>query len=268
MRLRFVIPAYIAASFVAGCAQNVESFAERHTTPAEREYALGYLQQLQRGEVDSAFAVLEPELKSPEARRQLTQISSMFAVDPIHRPKLIGVQVNKGPSWRTVNLTWEYESGAQWVVTNVQARYGNAGVTVSGVNAHRVDHSLAAGVAFTLRDKSTVHVVWLIIAIVIPVVCVLTALLVATARGMPKRKRWVIASLVGVGRFSLNWSTGAISVNPIYVLLFGAAATRGPATPWIISVSVPLGAILALRKYRDWRRSQVTSVTSDVEPAV
>jgi len=269
MRLRFIILASTAASCGTACEQNIESFAQRHTTAAERVFALDYLGLLQRGEIDSAFAALAPELKSPEARQQLAQISSMFAVHPVSRPELVGVQVNKAPGWRTVNRTWEYQSGSQWVVTNVQARYGDAGVTVSGVNAHRLDQSLQSGNAFTVRDKSPVHIVWLVIALLIPSLCVFSALRIATAKGMPKRKRWIIASLVGVGRFSLNWSTGAINVNPVYVVLFGAGATRGgPAAPWIITLSVPLGALLALRRYRDWRRDHVAPLSESVDPAV
>jgi hypothetical protein len=56
--------------------------------------------------------------------------------------------------------------------------------------------------------------------------------------------------LVGVGRLTVNWTTGQLYVMPFAVhLLSGGASTFGYA-PWMIYVSLPIGAIIFF-VYRD-----------------
>ena len=51
-------------------------------------------------------------------------------------------------------------------------------------------------------------------------------------------------------RVSVNWATGAILFEPFTVIPLGAAVARGPLdiSPWIVSVSLPLGAMIYLSR--------------------
>ena len=87
----------------------------------------------------------------------------------------------------------------------------------------------------------------------------------ASRTKMRKRKwLWIISSsLIGIGKVTMNWSTGKLSliqetVNAtgghsynfdfLSFQLFGASAFAQPYGPWILSVSLPFGAILFLLK--------------------
>jgi hypothetical protein len=57
---------------------------------------------------------------------------------------------------------------------------------------------------------------------------------------------WVLFILLGIGKFAVNWTTGAWEFAPISVQLFGASATAPFYGPWTVAVSLPLGAIAFL----------------------
>jgi hypothetical protein len=81
-----------------------------------------------------------------------------------------------------------------------------------------------------------------------------TAVFVATRRAMPRRWRWVLVSLLGLGAFSLNWNTGVAATNLLSIRIGAASFTRAaPVVPWIITFSLPIGALSALLQYRHWR---------------
>ncbi len=61
---------------------------------------------------------------------------------------------------------------------------------------------------------------------------------------------WVLFILVGFGSIAVNWTSGQWRVVPFSIQLFSASVAAQLYGPWIVSASIPLGAIvfLALRK--------------------
>lgn len=65
-------------------------------------------------------------------------------------------------------------------------------------------------------------------------------------------------------------ATAQPSVNPLTIQFFSsAAAESGPYAPWVLTFAVPLGALIALSKYRGWRRQvmQENSATASLGPS-
>jgi hypothetical protein len=117
---------------------------------------------------------------------------------------------------------------------------------------------------FDFRGKSARHYFWLLLTILAAAASLVTAVWIATRRQMPKRWRWVLASLLGVGAFSINWSSGEMVFNPISIQLAAAAVTRaGPVAPWILTFGLPVGAVAALVRYRRWKRSALAAAYQD-----
>jgi hypothetical protein len=66
-----------------------------------------------------------------------------------------------------------------------------------------------------------------------------------------RRWLWTLGTFFGVMTLRLNWSTGHFYFQPISVQLFSASATKQPIyAPWILAVSVPLVALIALFRRR------------------
>jgi hypothetical protein len=55
---------------------------------------------------------------------------------------------------------------------------------------------------------------------------------------------------MGIGKLSVNWTTGACIFSPFSIQLFGFGMSCEEYSPWIISFSLPLGAILFIIKQK------------------
>jgi hypothetical protein len=65
--------------------------------------------------------------------------------------------------------------------------------------------------------------------------------------------------LLGVVRFSFNWTSGALTIVPMSLQLLGSNFSKGsPFEPLVISTSIPVGAIVYLLQRRDWRQEAAT----------
>jgi hypothetical protein len=77
------------------------------------------------------------------------------------------------------------------------------------------------------------------------------AAVVVARTPMPRRWGWVAIALLGIGEFTINWTTGGTSARLLSLELFGASiAHSGPFGPWVVTCYFPLGAILALLNRR------------------
>ena len=227
----------------------------RRFTPADADVrARAYLALLTRGQLDSAAARVVPRLSGPDARRELAKIVALLNGQQFDSSRVIGAATNKVNGVRHVNLSYEMHSAKGWSVANVATVDSANTWFVEGVSASAIPRPLEEQSRFALGGKSIRQYAWLLMSILCLGLSVGTALFLASRRAMPKRWRWVLASLIGIGGFSLNWTTGVAAVNP-YLLQFGAASfTRAaPVTPWIISFAIPIGAIVALQQYQRWR---------------
>ena len=262
MPRRFTI-AVVAATLVACSSADMI----RRFTPADADArARAYIGQLKRGQVDSATVRLVPELATPATRSELVKIAAVLGDAPFDSSAVVGANVNTINGVRHTTLVYEFHSRRGWLVANVATVDSANGWLVEGIAARPLPRSLEEESAFTLTGKSTRHYLWLALTFLSAAITFGTAIFLASRRTMNKRWRWVLLSLVGVGSFSLNWTTNETAVRIVNVQLFGAGFFRlGTAAPWIITFAIPVGALFAIAHYRRWRAER--SGDAAIEPA-
>jgi hypothetical protein len=87
---------------------------------------------------------------------------------------------------------------------------------------------------------------------IIAAIFTLTVLVVCIRTKMQRRKwLWILFILFGFGRLSVNWTTGQWGIGVLAVQLFSASAHADFFGPWIVSVSLPAGAVIFLIKRRN-----------------
>lgn len=227
----------------------------RRFTPTDADVrARAYLALFTRGQSDSAAARLLPQLASPTAQRELAKIAALLKDQTFDSSTVIGAQVNSANGIRHVNLSYELHSSMGWSVANVATVDSGGTWFVEGVSANRIARRLEDEARFTFAGKPPRQYAWLLISILCLATSLGVAIFVASQRNMPKRWRWVLVSLLGLGGFSLNWNTGVIATNLLAVRIGAASFARAaPVVPWIITFSLPVGALSAFLQYRHWR---------------
>ena len=255
--------AVLAVTGLLACSQED---AIRRFTPADADArARAYLGLFTAGQVDSATARLLPALQGEEANRQLAKIGELLDAQRLDSTHAIGAQANNFNGTRHVNLTYEMHSARGWMVANVATVDSAGGWFVEGVSARPIDRPLEEQNSFTLLGKSPMHYLWLLLTFLAPLFSFGTAIWIASRRAMPRRWRWVFASLLGLGMFSLNWTTGETAYRLVHIQFGSAGVMRaGFAAPWILTFALPVGAIAALARYRAWQAGRGLSGVTDV----
>ena len=79
---------------------------------------------------------------------------------------------------------------------------------------------------------------------------------------------WVIFILLGFVAITVNWTTGALAFQPLSFHVLGAGARAAPFSPWFVTVSFPLGAVIFLWKWLRMSRQPAPPAGTPPELAV
>lgn len=247
------VAALVAALAVAGGACRADSYAAvaRAVPPHVDRTARSFLVALRNVNLAGAESLVVAAQRGPEVRSALGGLAATLGPAAPDSLRPVNIEGFFGSAANRVRVTYELAYRDRWVIARVDV-LDSAGVAqVFGAQANVVPRAVAAANALTLRGKSPMHYVIAVIAAALPVFMVVTAIQVVRRRP-PRRWLWAAVALVGVGKLSLNWTTGSIGFLPLQVRLLGVGIFQagGPYAPWVLSVALPLGAIIAQIRMR------------------
>lgn len=222
-----------------------EDMMDKLVPKEEAKMAENYLTKLRERDFVYIKSKLSDELKPQVTDALLIQLADYFRGGELISTEIIGSQVNVFNGVWQGNFTFEYHFTEGWNLANAAFRKVGDNFEVIGLNVYQTEMSQKEFHAFNLSGKSLLHYLVLVLAISVPLfILVTTYFCVRTP--IPKRKwLWVIFILLGVSAIQINWTTGQYAIQLISVHLLGASAfAAGPHAPWVISASIPLGAIL------------------------
>ena len=222
-----------------------ENASQRFIPEEESEFAKEFISKLKNRDFEYVVSKFSPELLPQVTDELLEGMAYRFwPGDPIS-VQIIGSEVHKSNGEWTGNFTFEYEFESGWNVASTALRRTTDGYEVVGVYTHRTEQSQREINAFNLSAKTPLQYFVLLLAVTVAAFVIFT-LIACIRTPIPKRKwLWVIFIIFGVGMIQVNWTTGDPSFQFLTIKLFGASAVKaGPAAPWTISASIPLGAII------------------------
>jgi hypothetical protein len=259
-RLIFPIGVLLLIIF-SGCNQTKDSLIRRFIPLGSEAIATNYINLLREGKYEQIEADLNPSLKTPNIRDTLAGMASKIPSEDPKSVKVIGAYNNIfGSDSSEINLTFEYQFPSQWLLINVATQKKNGISSIVGLNVYPLSDSLENLNRFTLVGKGIIQYVTLAFAILIPLFT-LYALVLCVRTKMEKRKwLWIIFILAGLGKFTINWTTGQWNFAPLSFQLLGSSSFAPPYGAWLISISLPMGAILFLFR----RKRHIASI----EPAI
>jgi hypothetical protein len=229
-------------ALLSGCDQ--QAMLERFIPKEEAASATRLLSQLAAKDYESVESQLDPSLRTPSLRASLEEVAAFFPSEDQMGITTIGAYTNWVNGVTSYELTFEHQYPSTWLVSNVVLQRRDGQLTVMGVHVSR---SLKEINRFTFEGKSALHYLVFALAIAIPLFIVAT-LVVCFRTPIGKEKwLWVVFVAVGLVQFSLNWTDGSYQIQPISFSLLGAGYFRaGPYAPLILTVALPIGAIVFL----------------------
>lgn len=252
MRLLLTLPFLLL--FLAGCDQ--ASLVAKFASDDEQALAKSYIDRLRARDFEAIEKSLDKSLAGPNVRGNLQKMAASIPADEPRSVKLVGAHKHFQNGIRSLNTTFEYQFSEGWLLANVAIEERNGEKAITGLNVYPRTQSLEQENRFNIFGKQSTQ--YLILAGAIGAALVSLYALIACIRTKPLRRKWlwILFIVLGVGRFAVNWTSGEWSIVPISVQLLGAGATAAPYGPWIVSCSIPLGAIVFLF----WRRRRARAL--------
>lgn len=247
--MKRVLLAVLAVLCVALNACSQQALVGKMEPKAESSVARSIIDQLRSGDIDAVKARLDPKYLNQGIDDKLHDVAAAFPEDKPESVKIVGAYTSYfsklgSPQQSAVfNLTYEYQFPSSWVIANVVLERQHDQLVLEGLHAQRMAESLETRNAFNLAGKSAVH--WLVLALaVVDALLCLYAFVLCLRTPIARRKwLWALFTLLGVTTLRFDWSSGHFAFQPVSVQLFGASAMAQPYGPWVIGLSIPLGAI-------------------------
>lgn len=235
---------------VAACSQT--QMLDRVSTAQERAVAERAIQGIQRADATDLDGIvdagLRQELRSaiPALQQQLADNGTLKLVDARFETQF------GQPSVRTTELTYSVDSPDEHSAVLVVLRtIGNEKPVVIGMHAQQLKEQVGWYSGFGLFGKSVAH--YLMLATVAAALIVTVASVIRVWRSGRFKRRWIwtIGCLIGVGQLSIDWATGQLSFNPIFLKLLSASVMKPSLfASWFVAVGLPIVALYVLMARR------------------
>lgn len=237
--------ALVVSLFLLTSCTTYQDMMDKLIPKKEVKMAEDYLTKLREKDFEYIKSELSDELKPKVTDASLVQLSEHFRGGELISTEIIGSEVHTFNGIWQGNFTFEYRFVEGWNLANVIFRKVGEKYDVIGLAVYQTKMSQKELNAFNLTNKTLLHYSVISMAFFVPLF-ILVSLYICVLTPMPKRKwLWIIFILLGISAIRINWTTGQYAIQLLSVHLLGASASAaGPYAPWIISVSLPLGAIL------------------------
>ncbi len=240
-----IILLILTVPLFSGC--RYDNTLDKPAPKEESDFAKNFLEQLRKNNVPQIKEHLSSDLLTPEVDSKLTELARFFPKGEPVATKLIGSKVLTSAGKWEAGLSYQYQFEQGWVLADILVSREDGKIIVKGIHVNRLPQSLEEINGFTLSGKTVTHYLFLLSSLLIPVF-IIYSLILCIRMPIGKRKWiWSIFIIFGIIGFSINWTTGKVSAKLIHFQLLGAGASAaGPYAPWILTISVPLGAIIFL----------------------
>lgn len=203
--------------------------------------------------LESARAMLQVNAPLDTLNKVLAAARDFIRPFPADSFTLVGWNVvYMGGSDTTGYLTYEARGAGRTALFNIAVVRHGGGPAITTFRWEATAKPLAVANAFTFAGKTPKHYLYVGLAVLAALTCIGGAVFAGIQRlGVV----WILISLIGVGSFAIDWTTGATGFNPVSIRVLGAGFVRsGNVAPWILTWSIPLGTILMLTVW--WQRKR------------
>lgn len=220
----------------------------------EEELILSAFDQARAGD-PALIERLDPQVRTPNASQALQQVHDMIASarSPCERTRTHYSATNVGTVenvTRTVTTRHQYACPNTYLVvdTTLVSTAGSAPLVRSLV-VTPVDAAAArTAQTFSFEGKSVREIAFFVMAICSVLLMLIALLGTVFTRGFKRKWLWAIVSLAGIAKFTMIWTTGEIATQALSINLIGFGVTRfiDVLSPWTVSFTLPVGAIVVL----------------------
>lgn len=240
---------FLALSLLLLISCSASDAIEKGLTAQERATIRGAIDDISRGDT-AALARKMPAELAAKLRDVEPVMRQAMPAPPVEATILNGTWSITGPN-RQANAIYQVHGRSGWALVEASTLTSGGKTTLTAFYVRKTGSSPSELNPLSLHLVGPRHLV-MIAAMLAAVVATIAALLRIWRSGSFNRRwLWTIGTLLGITRLQMNWTTGQFLFLPFQVQIFSAGAIKSPIfAPWILSVSVPVVAIVVLLRRR------------------
>jgi hypothetical protein len=239
---------FLLFGFVLNISFSIDSSAK---LGVQEPFAREYINLLINGQSKKYVPLLNSKIKNSTTINALKDYNKYLGSRSLVDVNLLHSWVRKtdtfgGDNKKSQKLyiyDYEYKFEDVYAVFKIKLLEEEEKVTVLGANWQLNQKSLSEMNRLSFEKAELKHYIFIGLVGLIPLFIVVTIIAEIRTK-MPYKILWVLFSLLGVIKLSLNWSTGEISFQLLSIQLLGSGMVRSGPFPWTLFISLPLGALL------------------------
>jgi len=238
---------------------------QRISTPqSEESLAISCAESIRQGKYEEVARQFDPGVVNAELNDRLVAITKAFpdrepvSVKTIDATKsgqgdaaitTIALEYEYAPAFKTTGQTAEVIPGG-WVFvqSSIQTVHGSAVIT--GIRVQPSSESIESINAFTFANLGISQYAALLLALLVTAFTLYAVVSCLRAKIGGQKWLWLLLMLINVGNVDLNWTTGHWSFKTLSIHFgippFPANVTCTAYGPWMVVLTVPLGALVFL----------------------
>jgi hypothetical protein len=247
------------------------SLLKKYTPQDDEALAIRYVDLLRQSQFEQIEDRLDPSIKNAETRDTLTGMSYTIPTGEPTSIRTVDSRVVHSRDGSISSITLEYEFEPQailingrnevsgtWLIAQVVIQTKGGVKTITGLHVAPSSKSFEEINEFTLANKGISQYGGLCLAIGVAAFSLYAFVLCIRTRLGKKKWIWLVFILFGVFRLTMNWTTGEWSLTPLTVQVPPVMCFSTLYGPWMLQITVPLGAIAFLL----WREKLTSGVAS------
>lgn len=232
---------------LASC--SISNTIEKGLTAQERAIIRGAIEDISRGDSAALARRMPPELLAKIPAAELAMNRAMPS-PPLEITILNANWSITGPN-RKANAVYQVRGQSGWALVEARTLTIRGRTSLTGIFVRPAPSNAASLNRFTQTKPGLRHVLMLSAMMAAVGVTIAALMRIWRTELFNRRWLWTIGALNGVTMLGMNWTTGVLHFQPLSLQLFSASASKAPIyAPWVLSVSFPLVALVALF----WRR--------------
>lgn len=219
--------------------------------PGAETVTRAFYDDLRQGHDESLQSLMPPQLRTPATLANLLRLRPLIPPGDPMASKVVAAAVARAPQAQAaevVAIEYDYPGRVVLLTADLRRPDGARDWQVVAVQLKAQTDAELARNRFTLSGKTPLQLGFLAYAVLVPLLMLASVIKVAATPGLPHKWLWVVLSFIGVCSLHMDWTSGALAVNWYALEVVGSGAAHGPSRfdPWVLSATLPLGALLIL----------------------
>jgi hypothetical protein len=229
---------------ISGCMDHekmIKKFLPNHIDSFAKES----IELAKRKDIDGILSRINESTKNAQLEGTFSKLFAYMDKGEVVSIIATAVHLNKFNENTTYNLTYQIQYPEAYQLVNIVLFENSNGISIKGFHVNDIPDSLDVLNKFTFTGKSFKHFLFFTLTVSYIFIIVTAFIVCLRTKNLKGKWPWAILTILGVGEFLFNWTTGAWEIKPLsFGFKISIFVQPTPDMPPILAFYFPLGAIL------------------------